>query len=42
MPQLVRGVADDAIRVGSGVALGELEVLTPGGIAQVPAPITID
>ena len=42
MPQLVRGVADNAVRVRGGVALSQLEVLAPGGIAQVPAPVTVD
>jgi hypothetical protein len=42
MPQLVRGVADDSIGVRGGVALGELEVSAPHGIAEVAAPVAVD
>jgi hypothetical protein len=37
VPQLVSGIADNAIGVRAGIALCELEVLAPGGIAKVAA-----
>ena len=42
VPQLVRGVADYSVGIGGGVALRELEIPAPGGIAQVATPITVD
>jgi hypothetical protein len=42
VPQLVRCVADDAIGVRGGVALSELEVLTPGGVAKEAVSVTVD
>jgi hypothetical protein len=42
VPQLVRGVADNPVGIGGGVALGELEILAPGGVAEVAAPVTVD
>lgn len=40
--QLMGGVADDPIGVGSGVSVGELEVPAPYGITEEAAPLTID
>jgi hypothetical protein len=39
VPELVLGVADDAVAVGGGVALGKLEVLAPGGVAEGSRPV---
>jgi hypothetical protein len=40
--QLVGGVADNAVRMGSRVTLGELEVATPHGVAHVSSTVAID
>ena len=42
MPQLMRGVADDAVMVRGGVALGEPQVPPPGRVAERAAAIAVD
>jgi hypothetical protein len=42
VPQLMGGVADDPVGVGSGVTLGELQVPAPHGITEEAAPLAID
>jgi hypothetical protein len=42
MPQLVGGVADDAVRVRGGVAVSELEVPAPHRVAEEAAPLAVD
>src|SRR5215472_4887153 len=40
--QLVGDVSDDPVWVGGGIAVRELEVAAPHGIAEVPAAIAVD